>query len=136
MSIIIKNETFVQLNRVGIRKIDGADEITLSEADRIFEYFSQRLTWSRNDQMLSQQYTDHMFCDDLQAFVIYNRIVRLIPESGKFRFSLDIDCYKEVNQLERRPTQDKLDKVHKKMNEKLFVLFKMGNKLEYFNKYL
>lgn len=136
MLILINNEDFVQLNRIGIRKIDGADEITLKEADEVFEYFSQHLNWSKKDQMLSQQYTDHMWCDDLSAFVIYNRIVRFVPESRKFRFTMDIDCYKEINQIERRPPKSWIETSLKDMNLKLFALFKMGIKLEYFNKYL
>lgn len=136
MSIIMKNEEFVQLNRIGIRKIDGADEITLKEADEIFEYFSQRLQWTAKDQMLLQQYTDQMYCSDLLAYVIYNRIVRFVPESGKYRFTLDIDCYKEANQIERRPNKAWLEDALDKMNKKMFDLFKMGIRLEYFNKYL
>ena len=137
MTIILKNEAFVQLNRIGIRKISGEDEITLKEADEIFEYFSQRLQWTKKDHMLLQQYTDQMFCDDVMAFVIYNRIVRYVPKSEKFRFTLDIDCYKEANQIERRPSKTWLEDVlYNKMNKKMFDLFKMGIKLEYFNKNL
>jgi uncharacterized protein (TIGR04255 family) len=136
MSYIIRNEDFVQLNRIGLRKIDGVDGIDAKEADSTFEYFSQRLNWSKKDQMLSQQYTDQMLCNDLPAFVIYNRIVRYNPESNNLRFTLDIDCYKESSQIERRPQKEWLDSALKAMNDKLFLLFKMGIKLEYFNKYL
>ena len=133
MSIIIENEDYVQLNRIGIRKIDGVDEMSLKEADTTFEYFNQRLDWGNNDRMISQQYTDQMFCQDILAFVIYNRIVRLVPETGNYRFTLDMDCYKEVGQLERRPSKEWLRTVLDEMNDRLFHMFKMGITLEYLN---
>ncbi len=133
---IIGEEPFVQLNRIGIRKIDGVNEISPKEADKTFEYFSQQLKWGSKDCMDSQQYTDHMLCYDIFAYVIYNRIVKYLVDRRKYRFTIDIDCYKESNQLEKRPTEEWLKKELVKMNKKLFAMFLMGIKLDYLNENL
>ena len=133
---IIQTDPFVQLRRIGIRKINGVDGIDPKEANGIIEYFSQRLSWGDRDEMIQRQYTDNMLCPDIPAFVIYSRIVRRVPGSKDLRFTLDMDCYKDESFIEKRPEKDWISSVLVSMNEKLFDLFKMGIKLEYLNQNL
>ena len=135
-SAIFKIDFFVQLRRVGIRKINGVDEIDPKDADSIFEYFSQSLSWRERDEMIQRQYTDNMLCHSLPAYLIYSRIVRRVPGSTNLRFTLDMDCYKDETFLEKRPEKCWIGSVLTAMNDKLFDLFKMGIKLEYFNQNL
>lgn len=136
-SIIIDSDRFVRLERIGIRKIDGIDAIDPSDANNVFEYFSQKLAWGDSDRMKARQYTDYMICDDLPAYVNYSRIVRVIPGENKLlRFTLDIDCYKDSKILEKRPDNNTIATYLDSMNKKLFDLFIMGIKLEYLNQNL
>jgi len=136
MTAIIESDSFVQLRRIGIRKINGIDEINPADANGIFEYFSQRLSWNARDEMIQRQYTDNMLCLSLPAYLIYSRIVRWVPGSQNLRFTLDMDCYKDESFLDKRPEKPWISAALNAMNEKLFELFKMGIKLEYFNKNL
>ena len=134
MDIILQCEGFVQLTRIGIRKVNGVDSIDPNDADEVFEYFSQQLSWGERDRMVMRQYSDYMACHDISAYVIYHRIVRVVEGSPDLRFTLDIDCYKDSSFLEARPNTDLLKKWLYDMNNKLFDLFKMGIRLEFFNK--
>ena len=134
INIILGCEGFVQLTRIGIRKIDGVDAIKPADADNVFEYFSQQLPWDRKDLMQMRQYTDYMTSPEIEAYVIYNRIVRVVENGTNLRFTLDIDCYKDSDFLNPRPEYDLIQKWLIEMNDKLFNLFKMGIKLDYFNK--
>lgn len=134
MDVILQCECFVQLTRIGIRKIDGVDAINPNDANQVFEYFSQQLSWGKRDRMVMRQYTDYMTCHDIPAYVIYHRIVRVLEDSPDLRFTLDIDCYKDSSFLEARPKADVIKAWLNAMNAKMFDLFKMGIKLEFFNK--
>lgn len=137
MAIIIDNDRFVQLTRIGIRKIDGIDSIAPDEADNVFEYFSQKLDWRKGvDTMKAREYSDFMFCSDVPAYVNYSRIVRVLQGSDYFRFTLDIDCYKDPSLIEKRPGKDLIKQYLFTMNDKLFSMFIMGIRLEYLNKNL
>lgn len=133
MSIIINCDNFVQLTRIGIRKIDGVNSIAPDEADNVFEFFSQKLNWTVSDKMQSRQYTDFMYCTDVAAYVNYSRIVRVLQGGDFLRFTLDIDCYKDPSLLEKRPNIETIKQYLNLMNNKLFDLFIMGIKLEYLN---
>ena len=134
MAIIIERDRFVQLTRIGIRKIDGVDSIAPDDADSVFEYFSQQLTWRKGvDSMKAREYTDFMFCSDVPAYVNYSRIVRVLQGSDDLRFTLDIDCYKDPGLLEKRPGRYLIRQYLFNMNDKLFSMFIMGIKLEYLN---
>lgn len=134
LCFIIANDNYVKLRRLAIRKIDGEKFPNGDDAEKIFEYFDQRITDLEVDAFWQRTYTDNFFYGKRNVKVNYTRNVRITPrEEGRFVFTLDIDTYIDSEMIMKpRPNKDELVDVYfDRLNESTFELFKRGVTLEF-----
>lgn len=134
LNLIIENDPYVKMRRLAIRKIDGDSFATSEEADRVFEYFDQRITDLKKDSFWQRTYTDYFIYGKTGVKVNYSRTVKITPKEGElFVFILDIDTFLDADMIENvRPSGKELrDILFERLNEASFDLFKRGVKLEF-----
>lgn len=134
LNLIISNDPYVKMRRVAIRKIDGDNFATSEEADKVFEYFDQRITDLEKDSFWQRTYTDNFIYGKTNVKVNYSRTVKITPIEGQmFIFILDIDTFLDTEKIENeRPNDEELWVIfYKRLNEASFDLFKRGVKLDF-----
>lgn len=134
ISYIISADSYVRLRRLAIRKIDGESFPDGEGADKVFEYFDQKVTLSENDTFWQRNYTDSFVYGGTNVKANYSRSVKVTPKEGElFVFVLDIDTFLDSEMLENaRPTKEELQFVFfDRLNVASFELFKRGVKLEF-----
>lgn len=136
MGFIISNDNYVKLRRLAIRKIDGEGFQNGTDAERVFEYFDQKITDIEDDAFWQRTYTDQFLYGKRKVKVNYTRNVRISAnEKERFVFILDIDTYMDSEMIANpRPTKDELVDIYfDKLNESSFELFKRGVTLDFLN---
>lgn len=134
LDLIISNDPYVKMRRLAIRKIDGDNFATSEEADKVFEYFDQRITDLEKDRFWQRTYTDNFIYGKTEVKVHYSRTVKITPKEGElFVFVLDIDTYLEAEDImNERPSDGEFrDIFFGRLNEASFDLFKRGVKLDF-----
>ena len=136
LGFIISNDNYVKLRRLAIRKIDGEGFRNGDDAEKVFEYFDQRITDIDEDAFWQRTYTDNFLYGKRKVKVNYTRNVRITPrEEERFVFTIDIDTYMDSEMITKpRPTNDELlDIFFGQLNESTFELFKRGVTLNFLN---
>ena len=134
LDLIISNDSYVKMRRLAIRKIDGDNFATSEEADKVFEYFDQRITNFEKDRFWQRTYTDNFIYGKTEVRAHYSRTVKITPKEGElFVFILDIDTYLDSEDIKNeRPSDGEFrDIFFGRLNEASFDLFKRGVKLEF-----
>lgn len=134
LDLIISNDPYVKMRRLAIRKIDGDNFATSEEADKVFEYFDQRITNFEKDRFWQRTYTDNFIYGKTEVRANYSRTVKITPKEGElFVFILDIDTYLDSEDIKNeRPSDGEFrDIFFGRLNEASFDLFKRGVKLEF-----
>lgn len=131
---IINNDLYVKMRRIAIRKIDGDNFADSEAADKVFEYFDQKITDLNKDHFWQRTYTDSFLYGRTDVKVNYSRMVKITPKEGElFVFTLDIDTYLDAEKIEnQRPSYAELRvALFDRLNEASFDLFKRGVKLDF-----
>jgi uncharacterized protein (TIGR04255 family) len=134
LGLIISNDNYVKLRRLAIRKIDGERFPNGNEAEKVFEYFDQRITDLDDDAFWQRTYTDNFIYGKRNVKVNYTRNVKISSrEEDRFIFTIDIDTYIDSEMImNARPSKDELlDIYFDRLNESTFELFKRGVTLEF-----
>ena len=134
LAFIISNDNYVKLRRLAIRKIDGESFSSGEDAEKVFEYFDQRITDLDDDAFWQRTYTDNFIYGKRKVKVNYTRNVRISPrEEERFIFTIDIDTYIDSEMIEiPRPSKEELEDIYfNRLNESAFELFKRGVTLEF-----
>lgn len=131
---IIENDNYVKLRRLAIRKIDGEKLPNGDDADKVFEYFDQRITNLEDDAFWQRSYTDIFLYGKRNVKVNYTRNVKITQtEDNCIIFTIDIDTYidSEMITKPRPPKDDLFDIFFDRLNESTFELFKRGVTLDF-----
>lgn len=134
LAFIFSNDNYVKLRRLAIRKIDGESFHSGEDAEKVFEYFDQRITDLDDDAFWQRTYTDNFIYGKRKVKVNYTRNVRISPrEEERFIFTIDIDTYIDSEMIEiPRPSKEELEDIYfNRLNESAFELFKRGVTLEF-----
>lgn len=134
LDFIIRNDKYVKLTRIAIRKYDAQAFANGDEADKVFEYFDQGITDSASDAYWQRTYTDNFVYGKTKVKTNYTRTIKITDkENERFIFVLDIDTFLDSDMIENaRPAKDDLHKIlFDRLNEASFDLFKRGVKLEF-----
>lgn len=134
LAFIISNDNYVKLRRLAIRKIDAESFHSGEDAEKVFEYFDQRITDLDDDAFWQRTYTDNFIYGKRKVKVNYTRNVRISPrEEERFIFTIDIDTYIDSEMIEiPRPSKEELEDIYfNRLNESAFELFKRGVTLEF-----
>ena len=134
LGFIISNDNYVKLRRLAIRKIDGESFSSGEDAEKVFEYFDQRITDLDDDAFWQRSYTDNFLYGKIKVKVNYTRNVKISPrEDDHFIFTIDIDTYIDSDIIVNlRPSKDELVEIFfDRLNESTFELFKRGVTLEF-----
>lgn len=142
--LLENQDQYVNLIRIGIRKIDGFDANDGKEADHIFEYFDQKCCDISKDTLFDRTYTDTFIRNPERVEVIYTRKVTIqsnpLGDKNRFIFVLDIDTFvtdrlimemKDISNP-RRPTEKEIESLMmEKINSVSFDMYKTGIKVGY-----
>lgn len=116
---------FVQLGRIGIRKVDGEDFPNVQSARNVFENITD-IEQYEGEMFVPQRNITSLFVDKGTGMQVNQTISAIYLKNGQFRVVLDMDAY--WNQVEENSenlsSKVFLQKKLCQLNEKLFVLFK------------
>ena len=135
---VIHDDGYVKLKRLAIRKIDGLVLSNANEANRVFEYFDQRIM-ERSEGMRRRLYNDCFYSNKNKVNVNYSRQVKIgDTDASRFVFAMDTDVYvssKELDNLRPDTTEIKLI-LSDRINATAFDVFKRGVKEDFLNENL
>lgn len=136
LAFIMTHDDYVKMKRLAIRKVDGYACKNGDEADKIFEYFDQGISFYNEATLQLRTYSDRFTYKpgEQNVRVNYTRQVKFgVSEEDQFVFIIDIDTYLELEQIGNvRPDEVDLRRMFKdRLNETSFELFKRSVKLEY-----
>lgn len=134
LGFIISKDNYVKLRRLAIRKIDGERFPNGDDADKVFEYFDQRITNLDEDLFWQRTYTDNFIYGKRKVKVNYTRNVKILQSDVDcFVFTIDIDTFIDSEMVVNpRPSREELSDIYfDRLNESTFELFKRGVTLEF-----
>lgn len=127
IAVLKEYDSYVQIERLGIRKIDGKDYQSLEEAYKTFEVMeSLKNDIIGNAGPIKKVYTDSFLSKDANLKVNFTRGLECFPD-GTIRCILDMDGYVDSSliSLEEVKTKEGIESLLKnKINNELFKLFK------------
>lgn len=126
MDLLQANDSFVDIKRVGIRKIDGDDFDSISEANHVFENVMN--VDSKDNMIVFQKNQDEVLFDTSSKIQINRsfstqRCWTNSKSQEKYRVKLDIDGYLLEKFIKVKKKVD-MRKVLCQINDKLFEIFK------------
>lgn len=141
ITLLLQSDNFIQIKRVGIRKIGGAEFDTLEDIYNTYEketVFCQ-LVDKKGVTIVSREYTDR-FLKNEEVKVNYTRLCRNIRINGKDRIQVILDMDGYVDQFLIADKQYKFpEQLHEilsqQINDYLFELFKDSVTEKYLNNY-
>lgn len=93
-------DPYIQIIRIGIRKIDAADFIDVDQGNKAFKTMKARITEYKQDEdkkryVLKQSYSEHFHYEKENAEMVSTRSFRGIPEKQQYiyRYALDTDAF-------------------------------------------
>lgn len=117
-------DSYVQFNRLAIRKIDGSDFDNLDKAYEIFEKingFEDSII--ENVKKVKQSYTDIFISENANLKINLTRSIEHFP-SGNVRYVLDTDGY--IDSVTDLSKKDDYLSLFNNINNELFRIFKIN----------
>lgn len=137
MKRLLDSDSYIQIKRIGIRKIGGTEFNSTDEIDDIYEKESVfcKLIDKTDVKIADREYTDR-FLKGKDVKINYTRLCRWIKVSGneKFQVILDMDGYIDEYLIEQNSyqfPQDIEEVMKNKINNYLFELFKDSVTVKY-----
>lgn len=125
MSSIMNNDSFVEIQRVGIRKVDGDDYSSEEQAAEVFEFINELVPDNEAYFCLKRQKTYIIADLDKGIQVNVNKVINATSSQDRpYRVVLDIDGYMANPALTDDDKAKSIGKLLFGINDALFDLFK------------
>lgn len=139
---LLSSDSFIQIKRIGIRKIGGHEFDTLEEVYQVYEKDIVFCNLIENDDinMINREYTDRFFKTKEQIKINYSRLCRniKIKDKNKIQVILDMDGYIDdfiITKNNYKFPEETKNILADKINNYLFELFKSSVTLKYLEHY-
>ncbi|MEH2873904.1 hypothetical protein AAH030_12445 [Phocaeicola vulgatus] len=139
---LLESDTYIQIKRVGIRKIGGTEFNNREDIYKVYEenQFLCKLIDDHNIEIANREYTDRFLKKNPDVKINYSRLCRAISIQGetKIQVILDIDGYVDDSIILKNNYQfpkDLHDVLSININNYLFELFKKSVQEEYLKKH-
>lgn len=139
---LLSSDSFIQIKRIGIRKIGGHEFDTLEEVYQVYEKDIVFCNLIENDDinMINREYTDRFFKTKEQIKINYSRLCRniKIKDKNKVQVILDMDGYIDdfiITKNNYKFPEETKNILADKINNYLFELFKNSVTLKYLEHY-
>ena len=139
---LLSSDTYIQIKRIGIRKIGGTEFDNNEEIYKVYEenQFLCQLIDDHDIEIANREYTDRFLKKDPDVKINYSRLCRVVNIQGKPKMQviLDIDGYVDDSIILKNHYRfpDNLNSVLSiNINNYLFELFKKSVQEEYLKKH-